>query len=759
MYATTGNMIRLACIFCCTCERVFWNSNLRHIETNCLYFSPENDGREMETRVFGEKMLPGKAKVKKKMRVEDIITNLTKKVKQVIGSPPQGNEIKQIECPVPNENVGIKGGSVVAKEDEITKSGSAKADGNALNKFGSPSSNGNVATTMANESEVKEGGSTLCTNIMIQPQVSSSAVKTNGSTTVYENTDSISGLGKEEDLSSYVSMCTIRNDPPEYTDLNEMPTLTKAGVTQDKNTGNLIQTPPKIIQTTSANPARQVFLQTIPQRTSQQTPIILNKLPPGFIIRSDLPASSFTNLQATTASGQPKLLLITKSGGPFYLAQNVNTSANQTQAKPINKPIASPVSTQTKQVIASGNSSVLQQGRPVKPSSNTLKVSSPSQLKTGEQQVTVQYNLPYPNNHCKIVSTPVNVRSTRAVQPGSFQSAGNRPGTTNVLVSAVPRPNGPREMVVNFAGNQTAHITTMAADEPSVTPKSQPQSIASLVYGSPTSNASAKAAKLSPEKRSDKTIYIVTTPGKTLSNTKQKFGTKSKNVGVHIPQRKSIYDEKIAKLNGKMTNINQAAAVNGKAKTFANGFQRKSNSAVNNVRVSHRKRQQTERAKLFENETKKRKKHEEKSAGKVACEQSKIKEKEAKSILHDELGTAQGSHNITLPKPLSLTIQQSPKSPSKKNKPSPQQSPAETAAAPVKEADAGSLFRDPALLSREERALQRALMRFKELEQQQARKESVSGSEKTCKSGKTNQVRTLFYTLGNLWLGKTFLCL
>ena len=59
-----------------------------------------------------------------------------------------------------------------------------------------------------------------------------------------------------------------------------------------------------------------------------------------------------------------------------------------------------------------------------------------------------------------------------------------------------------------------------------------------------------------------------------------------------------------------------------------------------------------------------------------------------------------------------------------------------------KEDDPDSLFRDPALLTREQRALQRALMQFKELEEKQARKVSVSETEKknSRKSEKTDQV-------------------
>ncbi len=647
----------------------------------------------MKANVPAQKLFRGKTKVKKKMRVEDIITNLTKKVQQVAKTPAKEDDVKKVE-------------GVPAKENEVKQ------------------------------------------------RVGSTIAKGNGSTTAKENYLSSSGEPQEEDTSSFASMCTIRDDPPEYTNLNELPPLTKqstehSSVLQDKKTSprTVVQSS-KIIQATPAvsnppNPVRQVILQTVPQRTNQQTPIILNKLPPGFIIRSDLPTSSFPNIQTTSTSGQPKLLLITKSGGPFYLTQNVSTSTNQTQAKPVNKSNTSPVSTQTKAISGSSNSSTLLKGKPINSNKSILKLTSPSKTNTDTPLITVQYNLPYPNNNCKVVNNPVSMRTS---QPGTFQTLGNIAGTNKVLVTGVPRPSRPREMVVNFAGNQTAHITTVT-DETSVPPQRQTKFIPSFVYGSPPDTTTIKKTKQSPvaEKRNDKTIFIVTSPSAAAAaNAKQKIYA-NKKVVVPNAQRKSIYDEKIAKLTGKMTNINQTVAVNGKAKLLSNGLQKKSNVVINNVRVSNRKRQQTERAKLFEKETRKRKRSDEKSP---------VKEKKEKEKMDIKIKVEKPDYNITSPKAVSPSKHQSPmqslsKSPSKKSKIVPQQTLVKNDTAPdevkekeEKEDDPESLFRDPALLTREERALQRALMMFKELEEKQARKGSVSETESTSsqKSGKTIQV-------------------
>jgi hypothetical protein len=624
-----------------------------------------------------QKLLPGKTKVKKKMRVEDIITNLTKKVQQV--APP----IEDVN-------------SVSAKENEKTQQvGSAATK---ENRGTATKGNGNTAT------------------------------KVNGSAATKENDLSSSGEPQEEEGSSFASMCTIRDDPPEYTDLSELSPAAKeivvqSSVLQDKkkSPGNVA---PKIVQATPnpAHPVRQVILQTIPQKPNQQTPIILNKLPPGFIIRSDLPSSSFPNLQATSTAGQPKLLLITKSGGPFYLAQNVNTTTSQTQAKAGNKPNTSPVSTQTKTVTGSSASSVLLNGKPMNSNKSILKLTSPSKTSTDTPLITVQYNLPYPNNNCKVVNNPARV--AQSSQPGTFQTLGNLPGTNKVLVTGLPRPSRPREMVVNFAGNQTAHITTMA-DESSVPPQRQAKFIPSFVFGPSPDTAAIKKTNLSPEKRNDKTIFIVTSPSAAVNS---KINT-NKKVNVQNMQRKSIYDEKIAKLTGKITNINEAAEANGKAKTLSNVHEKKSNVLVNNVRVSNRKRQQTERAKLFEKETRKRKRSEDKSPVKDNSEFAlKIKVEEP--------------DDTTSPMAVSPSKQGTPPSPSKKSKTVLQQQTSVENAPEKKEDDPDSLFRDPALLTREERALQRALMMFKELEEKQARKESVSENEKTSsrKSGKTVQV-------------------
>jgi hypothetical protein len=739
----------------------------------------------MKANVSPQKMVMGKTKVKKKMRVEDIITNLTKKVKQVANTPPKenevkkvesmppkDNEVKKVESMPPKDNKVKKVGSTLAKENEVKKVGSMPPKDNKVKKVGSTLAKENemkkvgsmppkdnkvkkVGSTLAKENEMKKVGSTLAKDSEVKKvkstppkknevkqQVGHTPAKENGSMPASDNYLSSSGETQEDDVSSFASMCTIRNNLPEYTDLSELPPLTKQ-ITKI-SPGNVV---PKIILTTPAisnppNPVRQVILQTVPQRTNQQTPIILNKLPPGFIIRSDLPSSSFPNLQTTSTSGQPTLLLITKSGGPIYLTQNRNTSTNQTQAKPVNKTNTSPVFTQTKPIISSSNPSILLKGKAINSNKSILKLTSPSKTNTETPLITVQYNLPYPNNNCKVVNNPVNMRTAQNSQPRTFHTLGNIAGTNKVLVTELPRPSRPREMVVNFAGSQTAHITTMT-DETSVIPEKQKRFIPSFLYGSPPDTTAIKKTKPSPvaEIQSGKTIFIVTSPSAAATNAKQKINPNNK-VAVQSTQRKSIYDEKIAQLTSKMININQAVAVNGKATTLSNVLQKKSNVVSNNVRVSNRKRQQTEKAKLFEKETKKRKKNDEKSPRKEEAKLD-VKVKVEKPDYY----------NITSPKVVSPSKHQSiiqtlNKSPSKTSKTVPQQTLVKNDAVPVKEKedDPGSLFRDPALLTREERALQRALMMFKELEEKQARKESVSDTERTSsrKSGRTIQVQLYF---------------
>ena len=662
----------------------------------------------------------GKTKVKKKMRVEDIITNLTKKVKQVGNTPPKEkantltneNEVKQVGSTPLKEN-----SNTLTNSTEINQMESTRATENKVKKLNAQATGNASTAASANE----------------RTQVESLVVNAN---------DILSSGEAEDDGSSFASMCTIRDDPPEYTDLNEFPPVQKqntgqSGVIQSKKIQNVILSP-KIMQATPAQsmpptPVKQVILQTVPQKTNQQTPIILRKLPPGFIIRSDLPSGSLQNLQTTSASAQPKLLLITKSGGPFYLTQNVNTSTNQTQTKPLNKPKTSPVFTQPKQVTGNSHSSEILKGKPINSNKSILRLASPSKTSTETPLITVQYNLPYPNNNCKVVNNPVNLRTAQNVKPGTFQALGNIPGTNKVLVTEVPRPSRPREMAVNFAGNQTAHITTMT-DEAS---EKQTRFIPSFVYGSPPDTHAIAKTKASSvvQKQNDKRIFIVASPPAAATNAKKISVNKNATV-----QRRSIYDEKIAKLNGKITDINQVGT--GKAKTLSNGLQKKSSVVANNVRVSNRKRQQTEKAKIFEKETKKRKRSEEKSPGKEAKEKTNIDTK-VKVEKPDD-------NNITSPKVVIPSKNQSPrqvlnKTPSKKSLIVPQQTLNKEDPVPVKqkEDDPDSLFRDPALLTREQRALQRALMQFKELEEKQARKESVSENDKKIsrKSGKADQVR------------------
>ena len=654
------------------------------------------------------------------MRVEDIITNLTKKVKQVGNTPP-----KEKANTLTNENEVKQVGSTPLKENSNTLTNSTEVNP--------------MESTRATENKAKKvnvqatGNTSTAASANERTQVESSVVSAN---------DILSSGEAEDDGSSFASMCTIRDDPPEYTDLNEFPPVQKqntgqSGVIQSKKIQNVILSP-KVMQATPAQsmpptPVKQVILQTVPQKTNQQTPIILRKLPPGFIIRSDLPSGSLQNLQATSASAQPKLLLITKSGGPFYLTQNVNTSTNQTQAKPLNKPKTSPVFTQTKQVTGNSHSSEILKGKPINSNKSILRLASPSKTSTETPLITVQYNLPYPNNNCKVVNNPVNLRTAQNVKPGTFQTLGNIPGTNKVLVTEVPRPSRPREMAVNFAGNQTAHITTMT-DEAS---EKQTRFIPSFVYGSPPDTHAITKTKASSvvQKQNDKRIFIVASPPAAATNAKKISANKNATI-----QRRSIYDEKIARLNAKITDINQAGT--GKAKTLSNGLQKKSSLVANNVRVSNRKRQQTEKAKIFEKETKKRKRSEEKSPGKETKEKTNIDTK-VKVEKPDD-------NNITSPKVVIPSKNQSPrqvlnKTPSKKSPIVPQQTLNKEDPVPVKqkEDDPDSLFRDPALLTREQRALQRALMQFKELEEKQARKESVSENDKKIsrKSGKADQVR------------------
>ena len=678
-------------------------------------------------------MFTGKTKVKKKMRVEDIITNLTKKVKQVgstlpkemTNAPTNESEVKQTGSTPPKDN-----SSALTNGNKVNPVESTRAKVNKVKKV-------NAQATGHASTPTSENGRKQVENIVMNANDLSSSRET-----------------QEDDGSSFASMCTIRDDPPEYTDLSEFVPLKKqttaqSGVIINKKTSpqNVILSP-KVIQTTPvisnpSTPVKQVILQTVPQKASQQTPIILGKLPPGFIIRSDLPSSSLQNLQTTSASAQPKLLLITKSGGPFYLTQNVNTSTNQTQAKPLNKSKTSPVFTQPKSITGGSHSSEFLKGRPINSNKSILRLASPSKTSTETPLITVQYNLPYPNNNCKVVNNPVNIRTAQNAKPGTFQTLGNIPGTNKVLVTEVPRSSRPREMAVNFAGNQTAHITTMT-DEASGIPERQTRFIPSFVYGSPPDTSAINKTKASPvvQKQNDKRIFIVASPSPAAANAKQKISV-NKNVAVQSTPRRSIYDEKIAKLNGKITGFNETGT--SKAKTLSIGLQKKSSVATNNVRVSNRKRQQTEKAKIFEKETKKRKRSEEKSPGKDKREKTNIDAK-VKVEKPDDC-------NITPPKAVSLGKNQSPrqalnKTQSKKSTMAPQQTLNKNDPVPVKEKekekvdDPDSLFRDPALLTREQRALQRALMQFKELEEKQARKVSVSETEKknSRKSEKTDQV-------------------
>ncbi|XP_028405537.1 protein piccolo-like isoform X2 [Dendronephthya gigantea] len=631
------------------------------------------NGPEMKSGV--STMFSGKTKVKKKMRVEDIITNL-KKVKQVASST--ANEPQPVTRP-PNEN-------------------------------------GNT--------QLKE---TVRSPIIMPPE------ECERSST--DDDPLPSGEQQEEEGSSFASMCNIRDDPPNYKEFSDLQPLTKQRTEQSSLTQDMKKFPENVAPsqktsqtkptatTNTSNPLRQVIVQAVPQKRNQQTPIILNKLPPGFIIRNDLPSGS-ANPQATPTTGQPKLLLITKSGSPFYLTQSLSTTTSQTQSKPADKVNNSPVLTQGKPVITTNKSSALLKGKPINSNKNILRLSTPTSKTTNKETplITVQYNLPYPNNNCKVVSNPVNIRTAQSFKAGTFQTVNNLP----------PRPSRPREMVVNFAGNQTAHITTMT-DETSVLPERQTRFIPSIIYRSSPDTSPNKNTKPVAEKRNDKTIFIVTSPSAIAKNVKLKIDGNNK-VPVQSPQRRSIYDEKIAKLTGKMTNIDQAVAVNGKAKGLSNGVN--TNSNVANVRVSNRKRQQTEKAKLFEKETKKRKRSEERSPG-----SEKLKVDIPVDNLDDGNKTSPTSVSPSQHEDIEKGITRSPSKKIKTASPRTinNEEVSQKEKEEEKEDDPDSLFRDPALLTREQRALQRALMLFKELEEKQARKRSRT--ETDSETGKAKQTR------------------
>ncbi|XP_046852076.1 uncharacterized protein LOC124445397 isoform X2 [Xenia sp. Carnegie-2017] len=595
----------------------------------------------------------------KKIRVEDIITNLTKKVSQVAQLKTTASKPNEFSSP---SEVQTKVDSVTLNEQNLKN--------NERKDFCTPGNNANVHGNT--EQLTMKGTSVKLDNKVVQHS---------------SKFDDISRIKNrvDNDTASFVSMCRIRDEPPELEDKFQQPVvkLNEKKTDAPKNAVKNFQTVDKNVQPNKNVPVqKQIILPTSPPKVGVKAPIVLNKLPPGFIIKGDLSSQQFTNIQTTSKSTQPKLLLITKAGGPFYLTQNLNVSNNQLQLKPLN---ACTVSSSKKE--GSGT-----------------KLSLPPKTKTDTPLITLQYNLPYPNNNCKVVSNPQN-------------TCVKIPGLDSVVTTESVCRNKPREMVVNFAGNQTAHVTTVV-DETSIIPENtQVRLVPASFVLTPTSTSASvisnpkidKCVGQTPKKNVKKRV---------LGDQKTK-GLKGKTLSSQISHRKTTYDEKIELLNSKMsesTNTLSGSIDNSLRSTeTTNGIC----STSKDVRVSSRKRQQTEKAKLLEKVTKRRRKSEDKSfekEGKHVSPSSKT----FNSSKQEQNSNFKDNHDKS-----SLL---------KKAKTGTDIMDDDNSGIETKEEtvdDPDLLTRDPALLTREERALQRALMMFKELEEKQTRKESVCESDKS----------------------------
>lgn len=547
----------------------------------------------------------------------------------------------------------------------------------------------------------------------------------------------------KKESSSFVSMCTIREEHDDI-ELIELPPLKKLNeleqpeVKRDNKTFFVLQTGEQLHvpsssttylaspqQTTPCSSANQVVYQNVlqrnvPKQDRQQLPLLINKLPPTNLVHNDLRytntavQNSSTRVSNNSPLPQKQLLLITRPGNPIYLTHNFKVHYNEAGNRELH-------------AIPLNNSNDV--------SRSTSGVTSQSPLRT------VQYNLPYPNNACKIVDSPTARYTSQAQLPQTFAQSHNLMcqetmslsfDSESALIAEIPRASKPTEIPVSFAGNQTAHVTTVPGD-PEVLMKRQSSFVPSFVCGT-APEMFARRGELKKRNANDMKVSGMT--GLQVKQSAQSTMASTKtNKGIYLKKIKALQ-----KGNNSNIRTNFSRSV-----SFEKTLAAQAKNAVANIRVSNRKRNQTEKAKML-NKTKRRRITRTKEPLRLRyAKKGKFNENPPIKVKTEPLDGCELTSAVVRPPHTGRSLQRAEhsalKSPTKKRNEvhANGESLSEEVVNSSEEGDDnGNLFRDPALLTREERALQRALLLFKEMEAKQSKKDDPNTMNKSKRNGKIN---------------------
>ena len=538
----------------------------------------------------------------------------------------------------------------------------------------------------------------------------------------------------DNDNSSFVSMCTIREEPDDI-ELIDLPPL-KASLPQPevKHDNNAViflqtdkQTPvvyldQRVKATTNTQASiNQVVNPNLIQRNFQkqvkhQIPLLLRKVPAVNILSSHSLSNQPTNQTQHLLSNPPgtpkQFLLITRPKNPVFQAGEVDGASVR------------PLTGNTSNIVT-----IPRSGSEVAPADTS-------------SLITVQYHLPYPNNVCKIVSNPSSVKYCYQATPvqtlgNLYNLKGNETISISTdgkptLIKEIPRAQKLTEIPVSLSGNQPVVVTSIS-DEPEALVESQSRFVPSFVYGNSHESFSTSGIV---EKHIDAAsgVEVTSKAGFAVKHSRQ--GSKTK-VNRATGQKKARgLQSKIVSFSPKnTTNVSKIRAnfpgsvdLDDISRTLSSQ-QSKADQAketVTSVRVSHRMKHRTEKAKLLETTKKRTIKNKKESLQLRLAKKGNMKEKMEVKIKTEVLDECDVRDSSLVSPP--NTNKNADLSAMKvcSNTRDGGTSSGEVVNSSEDGDESGNLFRDPALLTREERALQRALLMFKEMEAKQSRKNLLS---------------------------------
>lgn len=569
--------------------------------------------------------------------------------------------------------------------------------------------------------------------------------------------------------SSFISMCTIREEPDDD-EIRDLPPLKSSPVFQqpevkgNSNTVFLLQTSKqtqpapsstpylgKAPQTAppSKSPVKQVINQNIIQRKVQkhdryQMPLLLSKVPPGNVMNSDLLSNNAVNQKTTPnvlnspSQPQKQLLLITRPGTPLYLAHNLKIhdrqgGSSKLSMKPLNVNTCTAVTTSH-------------------PMSEVQAANTTSPL------VTLQYHLPNSDKAGKMV----NLSNKYTYQVAPVQTSGSVPNlncnetmsslsdSESVPVAEMPRATKSLEIPISFAGNQPAHVTTIS-DEPGVVMQRRSNFVPSYVRGMANDMFSARKnlkqhnVSSSVEGRGKTALPIGHSGQNVAGNKKTDRGAAHKNIKSQESGKESFPAKKSSNISRIRANFPRSVDLDDISRTLSNEHSKPAQpkTSVTIVRMSNRKKHQTEKAKLLDKIKRKTKKCYKEPLKLRYSKKVKAKEKaqiKVKTEPVDEClatnpsvvnssNVSEGTDKLTVGSPVKLLTKKGNEL--RENAQDGATSLPEVVNSSDDGQDSGNLFRDPALLTREERALQRALLMFKEMEAKQSRKNVRVGGKRS----------------------------